>query len=232
MVQESSWAGSWHVCLLHPLQHRYAEQNQEQDIAARAYRVNEFPSSRQNHVILLLLDYLHAKFLSKNFPLLSWVLYKVVWAINWLHWWKFFSTALAAFSAFLQSGGQRRRNPASFYRTFTTFPLLMTSPTAHKAKCPITEPISELWELSGARKHPGWPLLLWRKELVPQFSLRLSAEPSERAPPSDQNVIWTNLQVILCSFSLALENKSVVLASTAIQLMDDRKSPIVAGSNL
>lgn len=29
--------------------------------------------------------------------------------------------------------------------------------------------------------------------------------------------------------SPALENKSVVLASTAIQLMDDRKSPIVAG---
>lgn len=37
---------------------------------------------------------------------------------------------------------------------------------------------------------------------------------------------------MLCSFSLALENKSVVLASTAIQLMDDRKSPIVAGNNL
>lgn len=36
---------------------------------------------------------------------------------------------------------------------------------------------------------------------------------------------------MLCSFSLALENKSVVLASTAIQLMDDRKSPIVAGNN-
>lgn len=33
-------------------------------------------------------------------------------------------------------------------------------------------------------------------------------------------------------FSLALENKSVVLASTAIQLLDDRKSPIVAGKNV
>lgn len=30
---------------------------------------------------------------------------------------------------------------------------------------------------------------------------------------------------------LALENKSVVLASTAIQLLDDRKSPIVAGKS-
>lgn len=30
-------------------------------------------------------------------------------------------------------------------------------------------------------------------------------------------------------FCEVMENKSVVLASTAIQLMDDRKSPIVAG---
>lgn len=39
-------------------------------------------------------------------------------------------------------------------------------------------------------------------------------------------------QNILCFFSPALENKSVVLASTAIQLLDDRKSPIVAGKKL
>lgn len=37
---------------------------------------------------------------------------------------------------------------------------------------------------------------------------------------------------MLCSSSLALENKSVVLASTAIQLLDDRKSPVVAGNDL
>lgn len=38
-------------------------------------------------------------------------------------------------------------------------------------------------------------------------------------------------KVHLCFFHLGGENKSVVLASTAIQLLDDRKSPIVAGTH-
>lgn len=37
--------------------------------------------------------------------------------------------------------------------------------------------------------------------------------------------------VLICDISFeGGENKSVVLASTAIQLLDDRKSPIVAGT--
>lgn len=38
-----------------------------------------------------------------------------------------------------------------------------------------------------------------------------------------------SVSVCMCVCGLGLENKSVVLASTAIQLLDERKSPIAAG---
>lgn len=44
------------------------------------------------------------------------------------------------------------------------------------------------------------------------------------SPSSEQNV-----HCLFFAIQTASENKSVVLASTAIQLLDDRKSPIVAG---
>lgn len=70
----------------------------------------------------------------------------------------------------------------------------------------------------------AWPWLGGRNELMLlQAPLR---QPDEwRAPPSGEKVSLNDASLL----SAALENKSVVLASTAIQLLDDRKSPIVAG---
>ncbi|TKS71394.1 Voltage-dependent calcium channel subunit alpha-2/delta-3 [Collichthys lucidus] len=65
----------------------------------------------------------------------------------------------------------------------------------------------------------------------------LTAEDKEGVFNADHFPLWYKRAaeqvpgtfVYSIPFSTALENKSVVLASTAIQLLDDRKSPIVAG---
>ncbi|KAF3856312.1 hypothetical protein F7725_017035, partial [Dissostichus mawsoni] len=66
----------------------------------------------------------------------------------------------------------------------------------------------------------------------------LTAEEKEGVFNADHFPLWYKRAaeqvpgafVYSIPFSTALENKSVVLASTAIQLLDDRKSPIVAGN--
>uniref|UniRef100_A0A3Q3XCI6 VWFA domain-containing protein n=1 Tax=Mola mola TaxID=94237 RepID=A0A3Q3XCI6_MOLML len=68
----------------------------------------------------------------------------------------------------------------------------------------------------------------------------LTAEDKEGVFNADHFPLWYKRAaeqvpgtfVYSVPFSTALENKSVVLASTAIQLMDDRKSPIVAAVGL
>lgn len=69
----------------------------------------------------------------------------------------------------------------------------------------------------------AWTSLQGRNGLTLQAPLRQAAK--WRAPPSGEKVSFKEVSLL----SPALENKSVVLASTAIQLLDDRKSPIVAG---
>ncbi|XP_077459637.1 voltage-dependent calcium channel subunit alpha-2/delta-3 isoform X1 [Stigmatopora argus] len=68
----------------------------------------------------------------------------------------------------------------------------------------------------------------------------LTAEDKEGVFNADHFPLWykraaeqvSGTFVYSIPFSTALENKSVVLASTAIQLLDDRKSPIVAAVGL
>lgn len=69
----------------------------------------------------------------------------------------------------------------------------------------------------------AWTSLRGRNGQTLQAPVR---QPDERrAPSSGEKVSCKEVPLL----SPALENKSVVLASTAIQLLDDRKSPIVAG---
>lgn len=147
------------------------------------------------------LDCLHPESLCEYLQLLSRAPYKVFWIAHWLHWWELpIASAVCCrthhFTAVRRTGvcssGPRKRIPAPFHRTFTASPVLMTRPAALKAKCPITEAISGLRESSGSRKHFCWALLPWPKRFYCSF-FEAGTTAKERAPPSDQKGIWTNL---------------------------------------
>lgn len=117
--------------------------------------------------------------------------------------------------------------PAAFDRSlqdiYHLLSLLMTPLTTPVSPLlPVMSNHSECLRITGVILLPGyhyWDTMDWC------CKVHLRQPEGWRAPSSEEKVSFKEVSLL----SPALENKSVVLASTAIQLLDDRKSPIVAG---